>query len=509
MAYEYLTSPRTHQVEALKKAWGKHAFAFFMDMGTGKTKVIIDEASALFQRGHISAVVVLCLNGAQQNWVEREIGKHCPIPHLRLVRFGGWKAAERKAWERVAQYPSTTNGKLPFFCSNIEMLRSKTGLRSLRMILDNYDVYLAVDESQIIKSPTGSQSKALIKLAPLAKYRRIATGTATPNAPLDLWAQFQFLDPEIFKARLFPQFKARFAVIQRRFTKTGNEKMQRQQKLIPGRDYFDQITGYKKLNELKRVIEPHMFAVRLNDVEDMPPLTYSNHYVDQTPQQKRMYKELLKDAATSTSLPPDHLTFEQRIIWLVQNADVVPSNALTKSLRLQTITQGHVKTDDGTLVTIPSNSLSALYSLLDATGEQSVIVWAHWRHDIDAVTSMLTDQGISHVRYDGTTSAEDRSRAVNDFQMGEAKVFVGQPSTAGVSLTLTRATQVIWYSFSFKAGDYAQANRRPWRIGQDKPVHVTNMIGSGTLQREILATINEKIQRQDEVMYDEHTTRDN
>lgn len=493
----YKTKPKDKQLEALMKAAGQPAFAYLMEMGTGKSKIMIDEAALLYKKADIDAMLVVCLNGLQQNWVLREVEAHCPVPFSAAYRESGWKKELRLKWQHTLK----ADGKLKIFALNIEQMTSAEGLAIVVDILKRFKTYLVIDESQRIKSPTAKTTKIFHNIAPQAAVRRIASGTASPQSPMDLWAQYQFLDPLILGQPSYTAFKAEHAVETKVITQTGEIKQATGQRLIPGRDYFMKTVGYRNINKLRAKIAPYTFTCKLIEMEDMPPLTFGEYVVQLTSEQKRIYKELKDEAAASVQQAPANLTSDQRIAWLIMNADVLPQNSLTKMLRMQQVTTGHLKTDDGTIHQLPSNRIRALLDLLESMGDQQALIWCLFRNDINQVVANLTQAGYEAVRYDGATNSEDRTLAVNRFQAGEAKYFIGQPGSGGVGLTLTKATQIIWFSLGFNAAHYMQANARAWRIGQEKHVHVTHMLGQNTLDRYILKALNSKARLMEATIY--------
>lgn len=469
----------------------KPNFAYFMKMGTGKSKVAIEEAAELWLRGKIDVVIILCLNGLQQNWHYREIPQHCPVPFRSAHKHGGWLAKERHHWNDLVK--KKDDSKLTFFAMNFEAVRTKDGLNAFNKLLTENKVYLFMDESQALKTPTSSVTKAMLSVSHKAQFKRLASGTAAPNSPLDLWSQFMILDPGILRHRIFTTFKAEYANQKRMFTASGIQKRQMGKKLIKGRDYFDKILGYRGIEKLSKLIDPYTYACQLSD---MPPITYSEYWCTMDANQKRIYKDLKQELIAATEVPPEGLA--DPIRWLVNNADVVPQNSLTKILRLQQVTSGFVKDDDGVIKFISDDRIKELAALIETMGDQSIIIWCLFREDIARIKTLLGDQA---VEYHGGVNADDRTRAIDKFQAGEVQFFIGQPASGGVGITLTKSTQTIWYSYGFNAMHYAQANARNHRIGQDQPVHVTHMVAHASDNFKILAVCDEKLRLQEQLIY--------
>ena len=78
MNYKFKTKPYAHQLKALEMSWDKKAFAYFMEMGTGKSKVLIDNISMLYDKGKINGVLNVAPKGVYKNWYRAEIPPHMP-----------------------------------------------------------------------------------------------------------------------------------------------------------------------------------------------------------------------------------------------------------------------------------------------------------------------------------------------------------------------------------------------------------------------------------------------
>jgi len=485
----YKTKPHAQQLAALKKAAGRPAFAYLCEMGTGKSKMVIDEASILFSKGAIGAVLILCPNGGQQNWVLREIPAHCAVKYKAAYKVAGWKKAERNAWlDTIAAPPDT----LKFFCINIDQLVVKAGVETMESILKLWPTYMAVDESHRVKGPDSQRSLALHKLGPRASHRRILSGTASPQSPLDLFSQFYFLDSRILGHSSFTPFRAEYAVLQKmpladKYQPRGSDGN------TTSKRFYWKILAYRNGEKLKALIAPYSFSCKLTDCVDMPPLIFRELRVELTDSQRRIYDDLKQLSAASIEGCPAHLTSDDaKLLWLIENADIVPGHALTELLRLQQVVGGFV---DGHV--LENNRIATLLDHLeDISGP--VIIWARFVADIEAIADALGDDCVT---YYGKTKPDERTRAVDLFQSGQRRYFVGQPSTAGIMLTLTASSHIVHYSKSWKADDYLQSNARAWRIGQRLPVTVTDMIAADTIDRVIHSVVKQKAARMDELLY--------
>jgi len=76
MNYKFKTKPYAHQLKALEMSWNKEVFAYFMEMGTGKSKVLLDNISMLYDKGKINGALIIAPKGVYKNWFDSEIPTH-------------------------------------------------------------------------------------------------------------------------------------------------------------------------------------------------------------------------------------------------------------------------------------------------------------------------------------------------------------------------------------------------------------------------------------------------
>jgi SNF2 family DNA or RNA helicase len=124
-----------------------------------------------------------------------------------------------------------------------------------------------------------------------------------------------------------------------------------------------------------------------------------------------------------------------------------------------------------------------------------IIIWSRFRYDIVRIRAALVKEygEKSVVSYYGDTSDEDRQRAIQLFQDGDARFFVANPATAGYGLTLTEANTVIYYANDFNLETRIQSEDRCHRIGQKNPVTYIDLIAEGTIDEKIVKSLRDKI----------------
>ena len=471
MNYKFKTKPYEHQITALEKSWDKKEYAYFMEMGTGKSKVLVDNIAMLYDKGKINAALIIAPKGVYRNWFSGEIPNHLPghIDHKTIL----WTATTSKTKDKEYQQLFKVDIDLHILVMNVEAFSTKKGLEFATKFLNCHNTLMAIDESTTIKTPSAKRTKAILALGLLAKYRRILTGSPVTKSPLDLYTQCGFLDSFLLGFDSYYAFRNRYAtMLDRNF---GGRRVQ-----IVG--------GYKKLAELSEKLKPFSYRVLKEDCLDLPDKIYIKREVDLTDEQKSTY-----------------VTMKSAALAQLKGKMATAPHVLTQLMRLHQITCGHLKSDDGEITNFKHNRIEELIDVIDEM-EGKVIIWANYVHDIKEITEALEkeyDEGCV-VQYYGEVSSEDRQKAIKEFQDPKSKVkyFVGNTQTAGYGLTLTAASNVIYYSNSYDLEKRLQSEDRAHRIGQHKPVTYVDLIAKKTVDEKIIKALRKKINIASTVMGD-------
>lgn len=497
----FKTKPYAHQLTALEKSAEREYFALFMDMGTGKTKVIIDDAMRLYASGHIDAVVVMAPNGVHRNWVVNEIPTHMheSANYIAAYYSASAKKAEREAWNAVFKW----SDGLRWFCFNIESASNKSGQQELERCIKLGRVMFVIDESQRIKTPGAKRTKFILKLAQHAAYRRILSGTPITQSPLDFYSQLKFLDPTITGFRTFTGFRSHFAITEKR--KTDANRL----------GYFEVVTGYQHIDELEDAVAAHCYRVRKKDCLDLPEKVFEKRYVPITPEQRRIYNQLIEQSVAilceeyGMNIPPElrHADKEQLLLFFADKK-VTAKNAMTKLLRLQQVLSGFVPNDEDKIIElIKSERINVLMDVVEETVGK-IIIWARFRHDLDLVARELRKAygPDSVVEYHGGIDSETRMNGVEAFQHDpRTRFFVAQPHSGGTGLTLTAAETVVYYTNDFSLEARLQSEDRAHRIGQKNNVTYIDLICDGTVDDKIIEALQAKRTVADNFNYEEKT----
>lgn len=465
-AYPYKTKPFQHQLEALERSWHYAAFALFMEMGTGKTKVAIDNAALLYDRGEINGFFILCKKGAYRNWSDREIPSHFPL-HI-TNRLAYWSnspnKAERSAME--ALFRPDDNVPLDIFVMNIEAMSTPKEVAMAEAFCRSHHTFCVVDESTSIKSIDAHRTKAVLKLGKYCKYRRIMTGAPVTKNPLDLFSQCIFLSASYLGFDSFYAFRNRYAIVQQKNFGARSVKI---------------VVGYRNLAELSDKVTKFSYRVLKEDCLDLPPKVYELRDVELTTAQKSAYSQMKEFALSS----------------LADGGLISAASVITQIIKLHQIACGIVLDSEGVPHEIENRRMDALLEILEDI-DGKAIIWATYRQNIKSICARIAaERGASSVvSYYGDTSEDQRRKALDSFQdpKSDVKYFVGNPATGGHGITLTAARTVIYYSNSYDLEYRMQSEDRAHRIGQSgNKVTYVDLVCKNTVDEVIIRALRKKI----------------
>jgi SNF2 family DNA or RNA helicase len=462
MDYRFKTEPYEHQLHALGASHNKENFALFMEMGTGKSKVLVDNIAMLYDKGKINAALIIAPKGVYRNWERQEIPTHMP-EHI-VHNVVTWSPSTTKKQQKENLKLFKHGDQLTIFLMNIEAFSTKKGLDIAQRFLLAHQCLMAIDESTTIKSPTARRTKNVLKLRNYAKYRRILTGSPVTKSPLDLYTQCYFLDPYYLDFSSYYTFRNRYASMVDRNV---------------GSHSFKLVTGYVRLDELNNKLNNFSYRVLKEDCLDLPDKVYMKRFVAMTPEQTKLYEEMKKHALAE-----------------LDGKMTSAASALAQMVRLHQITCGHLATDDGEVTQVKNNRIDELLDVIEEVNGK-VIIWAIYRHDIKQIENTLAEKyGKDSVKsFYGDTADADRQDIVNAFQDRESdlRFFVGNPRTGGYGLTLTASHTVVYYSNSYDLEIRLQSEDRAHRIGQKEKVTYVDLISEKTIDEFIVKNLRAKI----------------
>jgi SNF2 family DNA or RNA helicase len=459
----YKTKPLKHQEQATKRFVNEPYGALFCEMGTGKTKIILD---VLQNSKQPISVLVVAPNGLHHNWAKNEIPKHADKADVYC--WNGPPNSKKKQQELTRFYNTQSYNK--YFLINIEALRTKSGFDYTHAFLvgsHGTERHIVVDESTCIKNPKAQQTKAVMKLAKQAERKWILNGTPITQGPLDLFSQCKFLANDALPYPTMTSFKHAYAI---------------ETTMTMGNRSFRKVVGYQNLDKLTKSLEPFSLRLEKKDCLDLPEKTFNQVYVELTPEQERVYKQIKNDC-----------------ISLLENGDLITTTmALTKIVKLHQILTGFVITDSDLAVNLKNNRIAALEQICEVA--KPVVVFCAYKHNVEQIQREL-GKSLNIVTYTGNDATNSRNQAVEDFQNGKADVFLAT-SAAAKGLTLTRASTMVYYSNNYSLETRLQSQDRIHRIGQDNKCTYIDLVVPNTIDEAILKRLEEKKELSNEVLDD-------
>ena len=452
-----------HQKDIFDRSKDMRDFALFLEMGLGKTKIIIDQLAYSYMHDEITAALVIAPKGVIANWTMVEMPKHMtPDVNYDTYLWGG-QTTQREE-KLFAKFVGQKRDRLKVFVINYDALNQKRIRAVVDVFLKEYKSFaLIADEATAVKTYSAQRSKHVYAYADRARLVRVLTGTPITQGPMDLWGICRPLGRRVFDQKSFYGFRNRYAITRR--MKYGNQS-------------FDEIVGYQNQDELREKVDTFSSVLQKDEVLDLPDKIYSRRAVPLTKTQRTMYDEMVGMSITS-----------------VGDETITAVNALGVLSKLQQICVGQMKTGVDEYAPIDNNRIEAcLQACREAAGK--VIVWCHFTGARNALCEALCNEfGASSIAVIHTTqSTKMRQVEVERFKTEEScRIFLSSPGMSGHGITLTEANTVIYYCNSFKLEDRLQSEDRCHRIGQASNVQYIDLVSPSTVDIKVLAALRKKI----------------
>lgn len=424
--------------------------ALLMEMGTGKSLTAIAITGALSQAGRIRRVLIVAPLSILGVW-EEEFQKFAAFPYALAVLSG----SSAKKLDTLRHMNGTA--------LQVVVVNYESAWRLEKALTTWHPDLIIADEGHKIKTHNIAASKAMHRMGAKASYRLLLTGTVITNKAIDVFSQYKFLNPAIY-GNSFYAFRNRY------FDMVG---------------YGNHTPVLKKSMEGELTEKLHSISYRATKAEclDLPETTDVTRQVELEPAALRIYRGLVKESYAE-------------LAGGEQGAPVAvtATNILTRLLRLSQLTGGFLGNDEtATVEQVSAAKLSALEDILDgavAEGKKLVII-ARFLPEIKAICKLLEKRGL---RYSCITGeVKDRDEQVAQFQKEpEVMAFVGQIATAGLGITLTAASTMVFYSLDYSMSNFEQTKARIHRVGQRMPCTYLYLVARGTVDEKMLAALESK-----------------
>lgn len=446
-------TPYRHQVEAYnfvcdKFGLGAHpkispGAALLMEMGTGKTLTTIAVIGALRKGEKIGKVLIVAPLSIVPVWRDE------------LERFAAFDYEAHTLTGSLAQKAQQLQS-IKCDTLQIAIVNYESAWRLENQLIAFAPDLIVADEGHKLKTHNTKQSKALHRMGAAASYRLLLTGTVITNKAIDVFSQYKFINPAVF-GQSFYTFRNRY------FFMTG---------------YGNHTPVLKQSMEPELMDKLHGIAYRTTKAEclDLPETTDIIRPVELEPGALRVYKDLVKDSYAELS-----------------KGEVTATNVLTRLLRLSQLTGGFVGDDGGTVSAVSSAKLDALSDIIDeaANQDKKLVVIARFLPEIQAIERLLQKKKLDYTLIHG--GIKDRDVQVSRFQTDpDVKVFVGQIATAGLGITLTAASTMVFYSLDYSMSNFEQTKARIHRVGQKENCSYIYLTAKGTVDEKVLKALRNK-----------------
>lgn len=408
-------------------------------MGLGKTVTSLWAYDYMRHIKQVRKALIICpLSTMERTWAD-EIFK--TFPHLDTVVVYGTREKRKKLLKQDADlYIINTDG----IKTIVDDLKDR----------DDIDLII-VDEIAMFRNASTDRWKTLNNICNKQVSRRVwaLTGSPVPNDPTDAWAQCRVVVPH---SEDVPKYFGKFRdLVMRQITQ------------------FKWVAKDNAMDIVRQSMQP---AIRfaLDDCVDLPEQIFEHRDVEMTPEQKKAYKEMLSK-----------LTAEY------EGGQILAVNEAVKANKLIQIACGVAYGPDGSEIVIPSNHrIEVLKECIDES-EGKVLVFV----PLTGVLAHLKEELSKHYTVEvvcGETKKHERDQIFSAFQnTSEPRVLLANAATMSHGLTLTAATNIIWYAPVYSGEIYEQACARVRRPGQKKTTVIVH-IAASEVERRAYARLKDK-----------------
>lgn len=447
------TVPWAHQRTAALFCERMRAAYLAMEMGTGKTLVIINEVLQEIENGYYK-FLILCPKSVLDVW-QAEFARHASgyrVPVV-VLKSGTNKQKFHQILDTESQY--WRNKKAAVIVVNYESAwRDKIGdaLMSQRWRM------VICDEAHKIKSPSGKASRFCARLSGQSDVRRCLSGTPLPNNQLDAYGQWRFLD--------LGYFGANFAAFRARYCEMGGYQ-------------GHEIVGWRNQREFRRLLDFITFRVD-KSVLDLPPETHVQRTCELDKNARKIYQQIEEEFRAD----------------LGSGEEMTLTNVLKRINKLQQLSSGFIINDDGNTINLhyeKSKLLSEFLESIDPT--EKVVVFCRFVRDIAEVKRVAEVFGRRYGELSGSRN-DLRGGSLDD----SIDILGAQLQAGGIGVNLTAARYCVMYSVGYQLADYLQALARVHRGGQDRPVTYIHLIAEGTIDEQVHRALAQKKEVVDEIL---------
>ena len=429
-----------HQRQAFHFAKDISGTMLAMDMGTGKTFTSI----GLIQHRKHDQIMIIAPKSVIAVW-PLEFSRYATEKFIICAPRKGTIADKTKFAK--AKMEDASKLMRPFvLILNYEAFWRPPINKWIQSVMWDQIVY---DEIHRIKAPKGKSSTFAFSLVKNSKFRMGLTGTLLPHSPLDAFGQFKAIDPSVFGTSYF-RFRNRYATM--------------------GGFGGKQVVAYENQLEMNEKIESISYQVEASDVQDLPETIHSYRLCTLNPKTRKLYDELDDDMYAE-----------------IEAGEINIANAMVKVLRLQQLTSGYLKTDDGEIIQYGEEKYELFKEVLgEIPQKKPVVIFCRFTSDIQNVQKACESMGRTCAELSG------HKNNLAEWQAGKFNCIAVQVKSGGVGIDLTRSSYCVYYSIGHSLGDYRQSLKRTHRPGQKHTVKYYHLLAEGTVDPTVYAALRSR-----------------
>lgn len=441
-----------HQENVLGYSQDAASYAWFLETGTGKTILSLENMKYLWEHKKINAAIITAPKTVLKPVWLKTLGDFYSgvLPFYTFQWIGEFTESQERLANQILRLDRNPD-HMPIFLINIEAFSHTKIYDIVGRVLRHWHVMWIMDESTTIKSPTTKRTKGILKISHLADYKRILSGYPVLKSPEDLYSQIQFLGPHLMPYSSFYAFRNEFCLLKKLDNRVS-------------------ITiGAKNIDKLANVIQP--FTVRLTKKQclDLPEKIRTVRYIEMSVEQRKYYNQMK----------------EEGYVTIKNNVNSFASTLLVQLEKLHQIANGMILDKKEffdcykykVLVDIIKNEI----------GDNQVVVWSSYVDNIEFMSDIMECRTLY-----GETAMNTRDKILLEFNAGKFQILVCNPATAKYGLNLTSAHYSIYFNNSFKLEDRIQSEDRLHRIGQSNKVTYIDLITDDTIEQKVLDTLEKK-----------------
>lgn len=495
--YPFKTKPFAHQLRGLVQSYRASNFALTWEPRCGKSKPTLDTAALAFLRQSITGMAIVAPKGVDRNWIADEVPIHLPDVVRPMCLLYRADDCGRLWWKNTYKDLLKYDG-LSILAINVDSTSRVNGRTVLQRFLEDRKTFFVFDESSDGKTPNSARTKSLYHLSKRAKAKRILDGTPASEHPLELFAQYRFLDPNILGFTNYTAFKARYAIY---------EDAHAYNKSTGGTTTYPKLVSYAHLDELMAKVAPFTDRVLRADVFDMPAKVYQKERYQLSDEQTRVYGELRELYRTELQSGA-YITAANVLVRYLRLQQVLGNRFPSERFTICTLCGGegcdvcdhagvveNKQRDEGHIIDAKRNPrIEALDRIISTSHArtQPTIVWCRFRAEALDIINLARDHKRAVVRYDGSCTDDEKFIAKRGFQAGDFDFLVGNQAAGGRGITLSKCQLMAYYSNTFSLRQRLQSEDRGEAPGKKEGTDIVDLVAEGTIDEDLIKALREK-----------------